>query len=218
VSALGHYIEEEGIATVAIALVRPQAERTRPPRALWVPFELGRPFGPPSDPALQKGVILAALRLLEAEAGPVLLADFPEDDPRETPDPRWRSSIEQAHSEATLVSEIAALAAPYERSCRERGRTTVGLSGLSPAAAAEYVTAWLNGTPPASPVPDMSPVLCLRFAVDDLKAYALEAAIAAACGRRAASSATGCGTRPRPARRSAACAACWRTAPTSASS
>jgi hypothetical protein len=178
VSALGHYIEEEGIATVAIALVRPQAERTRPPRALWVPFELGRPFGPPSDPAFQKGVILAALRLLEAEAGPVLLADFPEDDPRETPDPRWRSPIEQAHSEATLVSEIAALAAPYERSCRERGRTTVGLSGLSPAAAAEYVTAWLNGTPPASPVPDMSPVLCLRFAVDDLKAYALEAAIA----------------------------------------
>jgi hypothetical protein len=86
VSALGHYIEEEGIATVAIALVRPQAERTRPPRALWVPFELGRPFGPPSDPAFQKGVILAALRLFEADTGPVLLADFPEDDPRETPD------------------------------------------------------------------------------------------------------------------------------------
>ena len=73
-SALGHYIEEEGIATVAIATVRPQAERTRPPRALWVPFELGRPFAPPSDPAFQKQVILAALRLLEAEAGPVLPA------------------------------------------------------------------------------------------------------------------------------------------------
>ena len=66
-SALGHYIEEEGIATVAIALVRPQAERTRPPRALWVPFELGRPFGPPNDPAFQKQVILAALRLLEVQ-------------------------------------------------------------------------------------------------------------------------------------------------------
>jgi hypothetical protein len=94
VSALGHYIEEEGIPTVAIALVRPQAERTRPPRALWVPFELGRPFGPPNDPAFQKRVILATLRLLEAKAGPVLLADFPEDDPREVPDRRWKPPIE----------------------------------------------------------------------------------------------------------------------------
>jgi hypothetical protein len=32
--------------------------------------------------------------------------------------------------------------------------------------------------PTASPVAELSPVLCLRFAVDDLKAYALEAAIA----------------------------------------
>ncbi|HVH82241.1 MAG TPA: selenoprotein B, partial [Stellaceae bacterium] len=59
-SALGHYLEEEGIATVAIALIRPQAENTRPPRALWVPFELGRPIGPPSDPAFQKRVIMTA--------------------------------------------------------------------------------------------------------------------------------------------------------------
>ena len=175
-SALGHYIEEEGIATVAIALVRPQAERTRPPRALWVPFELGRPFGPPNDPAFQRHVILAALRLLEAEAGPVLLADFPEDDPRETPDDNWRPPL--ARPGEDIESEIAALTAPYDRSCTERGRTTVGLSGMSPAAAAEYVAAWLRGMPPASPAPDMSPVLCLRFAVDDLKAYTLEAAIA----------------------------------------
>jgi len=61
VSALGHYLEEEGIATVVIALIRPQAENTRPPRALWVPFELGRPIGPPGDAAFQKRVILAAL-------------------------------------------------------------------------------------------------------------------------------------------------------------
>jgi hypothetical protein len=40
VSALGHYLEEEGIATVAISLIRPQTENTKPPRALWVPFEL----------------------------------------------------------------------------------------------------------------------------------------------------------------------------------
>jgi len=82
VSALGHYLEEEGLATVAISLIRPQTERTRPPRALWVPFELGRPFGPPSDPAFQKRVVLAALRLVERQSGPVIIEDFPDDDPR----------------------------------------------------------------------------------------------------------------------------------------
>ena len=89
-SALGHYLEEEGVPTVAISLIRPQTENTKPPRALWVPFELGRPFGPPSDAAFQKRVILAALRLLERERGPVIIEDFPEDDPRERPDPAWR--------------------------------------------------------------------------------------------------------------------------------
>ncbi len=90
-SALGHYIEDEGIATVAVSLIRPQTENTRPPRALWVPFELGRPFGPPNDPVFQKRVILAALRLLERGGGPVRIADFPDDDPRERPDPGWHA-------------------------------------------------------------------------------------------------------------------------------
>jgi hypothetical protein len=180
VSALAHFIEEAGIATVAVALIRPQAEHTKPPRALWVPFELGRPFGPPSDPAFQQRVVLAALGLLEAPParGPVLLADFPDDDPREAPDPAWRPPLVRGDS---IEAETAALAAPYARSQAAcGGRTTVGLSGLSPAAAAAYVSLWLGGAPPppASPVADMSPVLALRFAVDDLKAYALEAALA----------------------------------------
>jgi hypothetical protein len=187
VSALGHYLEEEGIATVAIALIRPQAENTRPPRALWVPFELGRPFGPPSDPAFQKRALLAALRLLESEAGPVLLSDFSEDDPREQPDPSWRPPIETqafdnfdaAGLAETMQAELWTLAPSYAAYCTERGRSTVGLSGLSPAACGDYVAAWLRGAPPAaSPVADMSPILCLRFAIDDLKAFVLEAALA----------------------------------------
>ena len=95
-SALGHYIEEEAIPTVAISLVRPQTERTRPPRALWVPFELGRPFGPPNDLQFQKRVIMGALRLLEREAGPVVLEDFPDEDPRERPDPGWQAPLAKA--------------------------------------------------------------------------------------------------------------------------
>jgi hypothetical protein len=187
VSALGHYLEEEGIATVAIALIRPQAENTRPPRALWVPFELGRPIGPPSDKNFQHRVILAALGLLEESRGPVLLRDYPDDDPREHDDPSWRPPIapaaggarEPARLADELGAELLALAPAYARSCAARERSTVGLSGLAPAAAGDYMAAWLRGPGiPASPVDDMSPVLALRFVADDLKAFALEAALA----------------------------------------
>jgi hypothetical protein len=177
VSALGHYLEEEGIASVAIALVRPQAENTRPPRALWVPFELGRPIGPPSDAAFQKRVILAALGLLEAKKQASLIVDFPDDDPREASDPGWRAPSPPAPVEA-FEAEMQALAPLYAQSCTERARSTVGLSGLPPAEFGAYIAAWLRGESPASPVADMSPLLALRFAIDDLKAYALEAAIA----------------------------------------
>jgi fermentation-respiration switch protein FrsA (DUF1100 family) len=185
VSALGHYIEEEGIATVAISLVRAQTENTRPPRALWVPFELGRPFGPPNDPPFQKRVILAALQLLEQDSGPVVLADFSDDDPRERSDPLWRPplvkaamSVASADAVATeLASEVAQLEAAYRRSVAERGRTLVGLSGLSIPEAGRYLAAWLRGETPASPSTEMSAPLMLRFAVDDLKAYYLEAAL-----------------------------------------
>jgi hypothetical protein len=177
VSALGHYLEEEGIASVAIALVRPQAENTRPPRALWVPFELGRPIGPPSDAAFQKRVILAALGLLEAKRQASLIVDFPDDDPREASDPGWRAPSPPAPVEA-FEAEMQALAPLYAQSCTERARSTVGLSGLPPAEFGAYIAAWLRGESPASPVADMSPLLALRFAIDDLKAYALEAAIA----------------------------------------
>jgi fermentation-respiration switch protein FrsA (DUF1100 family) len=186
VSALGHFIEEEGIATVAISLVRPQTENTRPPRALWVPFELGRPFGPPNDPPFQKRVILAALRLLEQESGPVVIADFPEDDPRERPDPAWRSQFGAARlGEASadtianeLGKEIGALESPYHNFVAQHGRTLVGLSGLSIPKAGRYIAAWLRGVTPDSPNPEMSAPLTLRFAVDDLKAYYVEAAMA----------------------------------------
>jgi D-proline reductase (dithiol) PrdB len=45
VSALAHFIEDEGIATTGISLVREHTAGYRPPRFLWVPFPLGRPFG-----------------------------------------------------------------------------------------------------------------------------------------------------------------------------
>ncbi len=110
-SALGHMIEEQGVATVAISLSRPHTENTKPPRALWVPFELGRPFGPPGDPAFQRREVLAALGMLDEGGGPVRIADFPDDDPRERPDPGWHPPLEGA---APAYGSRAALAAAFE--------------------------------------------------------------------------------------------------------
>ena len=185
-SALAHYLEEEGLATVAISLIRPQTERTKPPRALWVPFELGRPFGPPSDAVFQLRVVLAALKLLERQDGPVLIEDFPDDDPRRTPDPDWQPpfmpSVITDGSPETLASRLEAemllLRGAHERWTAQHGRTTVGVSSLVIADAAHYVAEWLRGRNPESLRDGFSAPLLLRFAVDDLKAYALEAAAA----------------------------------------
>jgi hypothetical protein len=177
-------IEEEGVATVAIGLIRPQIENTKPPRALWVPFELGRPFGPPSDPAFQRQVIRAALTMLVENGGPVRIVDYRHDDPREPPDPGWHAPIAAAPAglagaglTRAFETEIEHLAPAYERSVARRGRTTVGLLGRPIAEAAHYVASWLAGEAPQSPIADVSAPLALRFAIDDIKAYALEAGL-----------------------------------------
>ena len=61
---LAHYLEEEGLATTQISLIRKHTEIIKPPRALWVSFELGRPFGKPNDSDFQSRVLSAALDLL----------------------------------------------------------------------------------------------------------------------------------------------------------
>ena len=185
-SALGHYLEEDGIATVAISLIRPQTEKTRPPRALWVPFQLGRPFGPPGEPAFQRRVVLAAFPLLDRKAGPVIIEDFPDDDPREKADPSWRPpSLPAVLADRTpsgfaarLDAEIPLLAGLHRRWTAEHGRTSVGLSGLPMREIGGYVGEWLQGREPPSPNDGFSPLLLLRFAADDLKAYYLEAGAA----------------------------------------
>jgi hypothetical protein len=72
------------------------------------------------------------------------------------------------------------LRSAYDRWLAEHGRTTVGLSGLSMADCGRYVADWVRGKAPASPRDGYSAPLMLRFAVDDLKAYTLEAGAAGA--------------------------------------
>ena len=51
--------------TTGISLVREHTQQMQLPRFLWVPFELGRPFGAPNEPDFQRCVLRTALELLE---------------------------------------------------------------------------------------------------------------------------------------------------------
>ena len=69
-----------------MSLVREHTLQMNLPRFLWVPFELGRPFGAPHQPDFQRRVLRTCLNLLERTDGPVILDDFPEDAPRDAED------------------------------------------------------------------------------------------------------------------------------------
>jgi hypothetical protein len=178
VSALAVYLEEEGIATTVVGLIRLHLEKVRPPRALWVPFELGRPLGPPNYPEFQTRVLLAALQLLEApvSSGPVILLDFADEAPAQEPDPHWR---EPALNAASLADEAAQLQPLYIAAWEKFGRTTAGISGIAIEQAAHYLMRFDSANPLPSPHADMSELALLRFACDDIKAFYLEAASAA---------------------------------------
>jgi hypothetical protein len=188
VCGLGHHLENEGIATVGISLVREHTERIVPPRALWVPFEFGRPFGTPHEPDFQRRVIVAALELLEAESGPVL-ADFPDDAPGATgpmDGEGWTCPVDfrpppaNADDDAratALLTEIDELQ-PWFNLGKERRRTTFGASGLDPAACGRFLIDFLSDQATTDSWPEMRPGDVLKLVLMDMKAYYLEASTA----------------------------------------
>ena len=184
-SAIGHYLESEGIATAAISLVREHTEVMQPPRALWVPFPLGRPLGVAHHADFQRRVLRALLSLFERASGPVL-EDFPEDAPADVLNEAdhaqgeacpvffgSQTSLSNASTAAQLQAEIAALAPCQALAARRRGASAFGLSGLAPSALANtLVTLAAASTTTAS---DWQRV---KLAVDDLRTYYEEAAAA----------------------------------------
>jgi hypothetical protein len=187
VGGLAHYFEDEGLPTTQISLIREHTAAIKPPRALWVPFELGRPLGVPNDAVFQKRVLLAALTLLEATRGPVLV-DFSEDAPvSDEGQPVWACPVnftqktedlsDKQQLRAAFKQEVTELRSWYELALKQRGRTTVGVSGLDMETIVDFIGAFLDGIPP-NPHKDLSPAFTLNFGVDDLKAYYYEAVVA----------------------------------------
>ncbi|MBI1984131.1 MAG: hypothetical protein HYS61_08035 [Acidobacteria bacterium] len=170
--------------------MREHTEIIQPPRALWVPFMLGRPFGAPNEPEFQRKVLIAALRLLEAERGPVL-QDFPEDAPAPAsagamegyacpvnlsrPEPNVNGETDATEA---LLDELTQLLPWHDLAVRRLGRSTVGISGLAIEHAARYVASHLSKSPPPSYDWEISTAEALKRACDDLKAFYNEAAAA----------------------------------------
>ena len=187
VCGLAHYFEEEGLATVAIALVREHAERIKPPRALWVPFELGRPLGAPGDPLFQRKVLMAAFDLLNRPSGPVL-EDFPEDAPADATaqagEEPWVCPISLGgkleDKEKTLTErvkeEIEELSPWYEKAKGRRGRTMVGVSQMEINDVVDFLARFLQEGLPQTPPPHQSLHDAFKFATEDIKVYYAEAA------------------------------------------
>jgi hypothetical protein len=185
VGALGHFIEREGVPTAQISLIREQTAAIRPPRALWVPFMLGRPLGAPNAPEFQRKVLRHLLDLFERPSGPVL-EDFPEDAPADTPgETAFACPVSFAREAAdsddpidAMQREIAQLAPWYELAMKRRGRSTVGVSGLTIEEAARFAASYAGDTPAAPYAEDLTAGVALKRACDDLKAYHYEAVAA----------------------------------------
>jgi hypothetical protein len=183
---LARALEQEGIATTSISMVREHTEKIKPPRALFVPFPFGHALGRPADPALQHRVLRAALDLLAEPAGPVL-RDFPDEaEPGgEPPAPAQASGI----TPAATIPEDPALETAQMRQYHEQwlarsgGRTAFGLSGV-PATRFRGVVRFLQAfaagedadmeeRPRDLPLPNF-----IRYCADDWKALYLEGRLA----------------------------------------
>ena len=183
---LARALEQAGVSTTSISLVREHTEKVKPPRALFVPFPFGMALGRPGDPELQHRVLRAALDLLGESAGPVL-RDFPEDaEPGDQPAaPPQASGI----APAAQVPDDVAMETTQMRRYHERwleksgGRTHLGLSGI-PATRFRGVVRFLEEfadgrepdmteRPPDVPLPNF-----IRYCADDLKTLYFEGHLA----------------------------------------
>ena len=122
---LAHIIESAGIATVALASMRPVAEKVAAPRVLHAEFPLGRPLGKPGDPEFQHDVLARAFALLDAPSGPVL-ESHPEviEESADAVSCQIPPAFDADASPA--VSEAHGIRKAYDRIVERRGVTTVG--------------------------------------------------------------------------------------------
>ncbi len=166
---LAHYLEVVGIATVVISLIRLHTEKIRPPRALFVPFELGRPMGDPKDAAGQRDVLTRALSLLDHTGPEPVLVDHP-DPVASSAEPLGQ--LFDVPTGANLVQEFAVIQTAYEKFVADHGSTSFGVGDMTPNEVVAAISGLLDGATDGKRIPSKQ----LRFMVDDLKSLYFEAA------------------------------------------
>ena len=182
-SAIGWYLEAQGIATVSISLIREHSVALKAPRALWVPFILGRPLGAPSNLEFQRKVLIDALGLLQENQWPVI-KDFSEEAPEDEigfysetlvcPVSFPTKNLEGS-SQTRLLNEIAQLQAWHSLAVQVKGRSTTGITGCTPEELGTFVASWLTDQEIKS-IKDLDypPAATLKLATDELKAFYYE--------------------------------------------
>ena len=162
-----------------MVFVKEHAERTKPPRMLWVPYAFGNALGRPGDPLIQHQVMKAAFDLLDAKQGPVL-EEFEDE---AAPEPLLQASQAERSDGAKGLNpadELTALRPYYERWVEKNGgRTAVGISGVPQRrfrGIVRFLEAYVSGEdtdyadrPEGVGVPQF-----IRYCVDDLKAFYYE--------------------------------------------
>ena len=171
-------METAGLPTCSLVLLKEHAQRTKPPRALFVPFPYGYALGKPDDEEFQHKVLGAALQLFGAPA-PVL-AEF--SDAVEGPVQLVQASaVAPFSTERDPADDLTAMRGYYERWVADHeGRTAVGNSGIPQRrfrGIVRFLEAYVSGTLADHPErpPDIPVALFIRYVADDLKAFMLEA-------------------------------------------
>ena len=170
--------------TTGISLVREHTEAMQLPRFLWVPFELGRPFGAPNEPAFQRRVLHAALALFDGRPGPVVLEDFPDDAPAApASDEAWACPVSFAPVDdgrpelaRRVRDEMERLAPWNELYVERRGAAPAPASGLALDEIVERLAEIAEGARRPEVDPAMPTHEWVRLGCDDLRTWYLAAA------------------------------------------
>ncbi len=163
----------------------------KPPRGLFVPFELGRPFGAANEPDFQRRVLLDALKILEYTDGPILV-DFPDAPPAQKTtddDEGWicpvnftKPNVDRSDTEkiiSGLKQEVTLLAPWYSESLKNMsGRRLDGLTTLSKDEIISFLVDFLDDQSIDSVVEGENLIHGLKLAADDFRHYYYQAAMA----------------------------------------
>jgi hypothetical protein len=170
---IARVLEERGLSTVALSLVREHSVRIKPPRTVWVPFPFGISVGHRNDVREQRAVLDLAFSTLTAPDGPVLL-DFRAADRAERAAPIQASGVE-VDAQARTIDFAAEVEAT-----RDRTQPKIGLSRVEPkdfGTLARWLARYASGEEsdfPGRPA-DVELLPFIRFAVEDLRVmYSLD--------------------------------------------